>query len=317
MINNKIAILGGTGFIGSNLTQYLIGKNYCPLIIGRNIDSSKYVSGTVQLDEIDITFSGKILNSIKDYDTIIWLVDNLVPGTSMDSLGDSFIFNTNPVIRLLEGLEKRKTQSKFIFMSSGGSIYGDIGEKKAIVESQPKTPKSSYGLSKLVTEKYINYLTKKSQKIHTTILRPSNVYGSGQNFKKAQGIIGYGYNAIINNKTLDLYGGGNVVRDFIHVDDLIEAIWLVLNEPLVPNTINTYNVGANEGHTIIEVLDLMEKISKNKINKNILAARNVDCNYNTLDCSKIRAELNWYPKIQLETGLRELWHKMNNKNINQ
>jgi UDP-glucose 4-epimerase len=316
VINNKIAILGGTGFIGSNLTQYLIEKNYCPLIIGRNIDSSKYVSGTIQLDEIDIAFSEKILKSIKDYDTIIWLVDNLVPGTSMDSLGDSFIFNTNPVIRLLEGLEKRETKTKFIFMSSGGSIYGDINGKSTIVESQLKTPKSSYGLSKLVTEQYINYLTKKSQKIHTTILRPSNVYGSGQNFKKAQGIIGYGYNAIINNKTLDLYGRGNVVRDFVHVNDLIDAIWLVLNEPLSPNTVNTYNVGANEGHTIHEVLELMEKISGKIIQKNILPERAVDCNYNILDCSKIRTELNWYPKIQLETGLEELWKKMNKKNTN-
>ena len=312
MKKNKIAIIGGTGFIGSNLANYLVNKNYFPLVIGRNTNNICKILDNLFFESIDISDTEILLEKVQGYNVIIWLIDNLVPNSSPISSIEGVIKNSLPVVNFLEGINKTNNKTHFIYFSSGGVVYGEPERKLPIREDNSLNPISVYGLSKSITEQHIKYIVSKSLNISATIIRPSNVYGVGQNFQKSQGIIGFGYNAIINGYTLDLFGGGNVIRDFLHVDDLAEALWLILNSNINLSKFEIFNVGSNHGHSIFEVLTMMESISGKKLNINFLPTRSIDCEYNILNCSKIEKQIGWKSKIHLLDGLKSIWsHKIN------
>lgn len=306
-MNKSIALIGGGGFIGTNLANFFVTKDYNVLVIGRSvIEDRKFASQKIEKIIIDVNITSKLVNAIAEYENIVWLVNDLVPGASMDSLVDDFTFNVSPLINFLESISTLKKLKRFVFISSGGTIYGDSPNKVNLNEDSPKTPISAYGLSKIISENYIEYITKRSS-IESIILRPSNVYGNHQNLKKPQGIVGYAFNALINNKTIDLYDGGKVTRDFIHVLDLAEAIKCCVENKHVKSKIETYNVGSQEGYTIREVLDLINNISEKRLETIEKPARSFDCDYNVLNISRIKSELGWEPKIKIENGLSQVW----------
>lgn len=312
-MNKNVAIIGGSGFIGCNLASFFVDKGYDVLVVSRTIDNSKFKNNKIRKVELDVNFTSKLVESIYEFDNVIWLVNNIVPSTNMDSLADDFTFNVNPLIRFLEANINSTKMKRFVFLSSGGTIYGDSNDKVSWLEENPKIPISAYGLSKIISEEYIQFLTKKSS-FESFILRPSNVYGVHQNLKKPQGIIGFAFNAILNNTSIDLYDNGSVTRDFIYVTDLSEAICSCIEKKHKEASVNIYNVGSNIGYKITDILSMINKVSSNQINTNPKPERNFDCNYNVLNNKKINHDLNWYPKVGIEQGLRYVWEWITSKN---
>jgi UDP-glucose 4-epimerase len=306
-MNKNIAIIGGSGFIGCNFSNFFAKKGYRVLVIGRNIEYSKYEEGKIDFLEVDVNFSSSVLGAIQEYSNIVWLVNNLVPSTKMDSLIEDFTFNVNPLIKILEGINLNIKAKKFIFLSSGGTIYGDSPNFIALTEDNTKNPISAYGLSKTISENYISYLTHKSKNIQSYILRPSNVYGIYQNLKKPQGIVGYAFNSILQKTPLELFNNGVVIRDFLYVDDLSRALEKCLVTEIKWKRVNIYNVGSQKGYSIKEVISIIEKLSNRKIDIVHKPAREFDCHFNVLDISKIKNELKWEPKVGLEEGLLNVW----------
>lgn len=307
MKKNTIGIVGGNGFIGRNLVNYFVNLNYDVYNVSRNINKSKFQHPNIFCIEVNAEDTVLLYDSLKECDTIIWLISNLIPGSINQSLIDDFDININILIRYLEKAKYSKHLKRFIFLSSGGTIYGDILNNEPIGEDGATKPISSYGLSKLVTEKYIEFLTLSSQ-FQSFILRPSNVYGKFQNFVKPQGIIGYAFKAIINDTPINLYNGGLVTRDFIHVKDLSDAIYCCMKTTIKPSKTSIYNVGTQCGITINEILEKISIITKKQIIILPKSSRIFDCNYNVLQINKIKRDLNWEPKIKLEDGLNLVWN---------
>lgn len=313
MMNKSIALVGGGGFIGTNLANFFIQEDYNVLIIGRSLsektknDNSK----TVRIS-IDVNKTSKVMEVLEGYENVVWLVNDLVPGASMDSLVDDFTFNVSPLVNFLEAANNLNDLKRFVFISSGGTIYGDSPDYILLKEESHKNPISPYGLSKIISENYINFITKRSS-FESIILRPSNVYGNHQNLKKPQGIVGYAFNALLNNRVIDLYNEGKVVRDFIHVLDLAEAVKCCIESKHKIATVETYNVGSQEGYSIRAVLDLINEISGENINTISKPARSFDCDFNVLDISKINSKLKWKPKIKIKEGLEQVWIWVNSE----
>lgn len=306
-MNKSIALIGGGGFIGINLANYFISKDYNVLIINRSeIENKKLISNKIEKKLLDVNKTSKLIDVLTGYENIIWLVNDLVPNTSLDSLVDDFTFNVNPLIKFLETTPKLIFMKRFIFISSGGTIYGDSPEKIYIKEDYSKKPLSAYGLSKIVSEHYIRFITTKSS-FESIILRPSNVYGKFQSLKKTQGIVGYAFDALVNNKPIDLYNDGKAIRDFIHVYDFAEAINCCIETKFEGSRVETYNVGSQIGYSISEVIDLINHISGGRIETLSKPARAVDVNFNVLDIEKIKSQLGWKPKITIEEGLNQVW----------
>jgi UDP-glucose 4-epimerase len=309
-MNKSIALIGGGGFIGTNLANFFIENDYNVLVIGRSIiENTPNATDRIERRLIDVNKTSKLIEVLVAYENVVWLVNDLVPSASMDSLVDDFTFNVSPLINFLESVNRLENLKRFVFISSGGTIYGDSPNKLFLKEDDMKNPISAYGLSKIIAENYINFITKRSS-FESVILRPSNVYGNHQNLKKPQGIVGYAFNALINNKTIDLYDDGKIIRDFIYVLDLAEAIKCCIeNKHQFARTV-TYNVGSQEGYTIKEVLNLINEISDGNIQTISKPSRAFDCEFNVLNISKINSELGWAPKVKIKDGLEKVWQRV-------
>jgi Nucleoside-diphosphate-sugar epimerases len=306
-MNKSIALIGGGGFIGTNLANFFITKDYNVLIICRNIiDNRKLISGKIKIELLDVNNVHRLVKALAEYENVVWLVNDIVPSASMDSLVDDFTFNVNPLIRFLESSNKLYKLKRFVFISSGGTIYGDSPNKIDLKENYPKKPISAYGLSKIISENYIEFITQRST-FESIILRPSNVYGNFQNLKKPQGIVGYALNALVHKKNLDLYNDGKVIRDFIHVLDLAEAVKCCLESRYEESKVEVYNVGSQIGYSIREIINLINTISNDNIKTISRPPRPIDCNYNVLDISKFKNKFGWEPKIEIENGLYQVW----------
>jgi UDP-glucose 4-epimerase len=308
-MKKHIGIIGGTGFIGQNLATFFNSLNYKVTVVGRSV--AKFHFDGLNAVQIDVNDTDILINSVSNCETIIWLVSSLVPSVSNASLIDDFNNNISPLVRFMEKSSENPQFKKFIFLSSGGTIYGDSLDNKPLDEDSSKKPISSYGLSKIVTENYIKFLTSNAH-FESFILRPSNVYGQFQNLIKPQGIIGYAFKSIKNNTPIDLYDNGRVTRDFIHVFDLANDVQACIESEHQEAHTTVYNVASQQGYTIKEILEKINTITGKEILTIPKASRNFDCNYNVLKIEKIKKDLNWQPQIQINEGLMMVWEWIKN-----
>ena len=313
-MKKSIALIGGSGFIGTNLTIFFLENGYSVISIDKN-PNSNYTFSSDHYEErlLDVNKTSLLIDYTKDTENVIWLVSDLIPATSMDSLVDDFIFNINPLIKFLEHAKTLRKLRKFIFISSGGAIYGNSFNNNKFKEDYPKNPVSAYGLSKLIAESYIHFLSK-DDLFNRIVLRPSNVYGKFQNLVRPQGIVGVAFKSIQDKKPIELYSRGQIVRDFIHVVDLAKAIKSCIESKIEMSNFEIFNVGSGVGISISEILDLVNFISKSQIETIIKPARSVDSNYSVLDTTLIKAALNWQPTITLNDGLADVWDWMQKLN---
>jgi UDP-glucose 4-epimerase len=307
----NIAIIGGTGFIGRNLTEYFINSGYSINVIGRSIDKipnhknlSKY--------KVDINDTINLLKSVENCEIIIWLVTSSIPSSSIFNFSDEFNNNINPIIKVLDSDKISVRFKKFIFISSGGTIYGEALDRTPITEDTLKSPISNYGLSKALSEDYIKFITKQND-FQSYILRPSNVYGEYQNMEKPQGIIGFALKSILNNTSIDLYGNGEVTRDFVYVKDVVKAFEKCILDDYKKAETKIYNVGSGYGLTIKQIIEKVSEIAGEKVITVSKPFREFDCKYNILNIDKIQDELNWFPETSIEQGLYNVWKWLKEK----
>jgi UDP-glucose 4-epimerase len=305
-MSSTIAIIGGNGFIGKNFSQYFSEKGYKVMVIDYNLATISNTDLNISFHEIEVRHTQELVTAIKNCDHVIWLVHASIPSTKDDSLADDFGINVFPIIKFLEKAKENPLLKKFIYLSSGGTVYGNSDKHVPIKENHAQTPISGYGLSKVIAEKYIEYLTKACN-FESVILRPSNVFGENQNLVRPQGIIGYAFKAIKENHSLDLYNEGLVVRDFIYVRDVAIAVEKIILGKHEKGKVTCYNLGSNKGYSIKQILEKIEDITGKKLSLNHKSSRDFDCDYNVLDTSKISEELGWKIETELQQGLEKVW----------
>jgi len=303
MSNGTCLLIGGNGFIGKNLTQILLNDNREVIIY----DNSKPINDSPKVTYVEGNIENTLLllSSASSADDIVWLVHTSVPATSMYNVESDLSSNIPPLIRFLQLLPNTKIK-KFIYLSSGGTVYGDRDVKIPIDEGSVKDPISSYGLTKLIAEEYLTFILKRTS-ISTFILRPSNVYGRYQNLTKPQGIVGHTFKSIIQKQSIDIYGDGSIIRDYIHVKDLAQAIILCLkslnNNPF-PKILN---IGSGQETSISDIINLICEITSLPVSINRMPERLFDCKFNVLSIEKAKQEIGWSPKTELQSGLQDVW----------
>lgn len=311
MEKKKILILGADGFLGSNLTESLSKErkyqirafDLFPDGLSRNLDHLR--------DEIEI-FHGNFLNkydlrkALKDIDYVFHFISLTTPGSSMEDPLVDIDTNVRGTIRLLDECVKAKIK-KIIFPSSGGAIYGNQ-EKDYLKEEDPLNPISPYAISKLTIEKYLEYY-RIHKRLDHLIIRLSNPYGPKQNIVGSQGIIPIFLNLIKEGKSITIFGDGENVRDYIYIDDAIENIKKLAFKKKIEYRV--YNIGSGKGATINKILEIIRKISGRKVKINKLPARDSDVRSVVLNTNRIKKEISFNPKTNLEEGIRKTWEWVN------
>ncbi|HEY5587485.1 MAG TPA: NAD-dependent epimerase/dehydratase family protein [Candidatus Paceibacterota bacterium] len=305
----KCLVIGGNGFIGKNIVLELLKNQYSVVvfdIVTNNIKEAVIEYDNIHFIEGDINNTTYLTEQIKYIDCVVWLIHTTVPATSMYDVEFDLLSNIPPLLRFIQYLLHGSTVKKFIYLSSGGTVYGNPAQNNPIDESFNKNPISSYGLTKLIAEEYLTFLTKNS-KIDSFILRPSNVYGRYQNLKKPQGLIGHVFKSIIVNEPITIFGDGTIVRDYVHVTDLSKAIISCIeykdniNYPLV------LNIASGQPTSINDIIQNATSITGKQVKIVANEAREFDCKYNVLSIEKAFKTINWSPEIDIKTGMQDEW----------
>jgi UDP-glucose 4-epimerase len=191
---------------------------------------------------------------------------------------------------------------KVVFASSGGTVYG-VPETVPISEDHPTNPISSYGIVKLAVEKYLG-LFHHLYGLDYTVLRISNPYGPYQDPKGQQGAISVFLHRIYEGRPISTWGDGAVVRDYLYVSDLMDALVRVTE---VESRERVLNIGSGRGTSLNELVQLMAEVVGEQPAVEYLPARALDVPVSVLDIGRARAELGWSPKTELVEGIARTW----------
>jgi UDP-glucose 4-epimerase len=299
----KYLILGGAGFIGGNLARTLVNRGYKPRIFSRSSSSLNKINDILDSTEVvygDFMDDVAIRKAIQGVDIVFHLISTTFPNTTRESSVYDISSNLIPTIRLIE-LCLSNNVKKVVYASSGGTIYGEP-KKTPITESHPLNPTSLYGQSKLTIENYLNFYAR-STNLDVNVLRISNPFGAGQKLLGVQGIISVAMGCVCYERSIKIYGQGEAIRDYIYIDDVINALILASEK----SGSSVVNISSSSGHSIIEVIEAIEEITQKNIEKEFIPPRDGDVKVNIL-CNKLAAKIyNWQPKIEFKEGLSLTW----------
>lgn len=296
----KCLILGGGGFLGSHLGEALLAKGHSVRIFDRpNLYRfrSFLPSEAIEWFEGDFNNREQVTAAVSGCDVIYHLVSTTLPRSSNENPAYDVETNICGSIHLLEAAQKQKIR-KFIFISSGGTIYG-IPHALPIKESHPTEPICSYGISKLAIEKYIS-LFHTLHGMEYCILRLANPFGERQRIASAQGAVVVFLAKALCGEEISIWGDGSVVRDYFHVSDAVAAMIKALT---YEGSQRIFNIGSGIGHSLNDILSTIEVLLDVPVNKKYLSGRAFDVPESVLDISKAIECLDWRPELSLIEGV--------------
>jgi UDP-glucose 4-epimerase len=299
----RILILGGNGFIGRNLAVSLVNQGFDIVSADRSMSPN-----TIGIEQrignlADTSFVHSLFDNLP-YDWVIHLASSLIPSSGYDDFIRERELNITGGFELIRTMLKSGSR-KLLFFSSGGVIYGNNG-LHINNEEAPLSPMNYYAFSKLAMEQFIQ-LEARLSGLEYIIVRPSNPYGSGQNLFGRQGLIAVALGKILSGEQLQVWGDGSIVRDYLHISDLVSSINKLVNVKAVNEIIN---IGSGIGLSVNDVLRTIQQVTGNKLDVQYLPGRQVDVPVNILDIYKIQSITNWKPQIELEEGISSLWNEM-------
>ncbi len=305
----KYLILGGAGFIGSNLARSLIARGESPRIVNRPSFSISNIEDILDQSEVlygDMMDDVLLRRATKDIDVVFHLISTTFPSMTIESSVYDVLSNLLPTIRLVESCLANGVK-KIVYASSGGTIYGEP-QTTLITEDHPLTPKSAYGQSKLTIENYLNFYAR-STALEINVLRISNPFGPGQKLLGVQGIVAVAMGCAYYDRALKIYGEGQSVRDYLYIDNVVEAITLAADQP----GSSIVNISSGAGHSVMEVIQAVEAVSGKTIRKEFIPDRPGDVKVNILSNQRAHEIYGWTPKIELQEGLLRTWQYIEQK----
>jgi UDP-glucose 4-epimerase len=298
----RCIIYGGGGFIGSHIAEQLLADDIRVAVFDRpsSLCNVEHIINDIEFIEGDFSNRIDVRESLNGQDYAIHLVSTTIPATSNQSPCYDVESNLIPTLHLLDECLKQKTQ-KIIFISSGGTVYGNP-VNLPIREDHPTNPTCSYGIVKLAIEKYFNLY--RQQGLRSVVLRLANPFGERQNPNVSQGLIASLLNQIRHQRPLTIWGDGETVRDYFYVKDGAKAVAEALH---YRGDHSTFNIASGEGISINRILEKFRTMLNLTFAVNYLPARSFDVTQNVLDISLARTELNWSPETGFERGLIKTW----------
>lgn len=282
---SKVLFIGGGGFIGSNLVRHLDSSKYeIHVLEPENANVSRLDGIEIVIHKCSIDDTKKIKEFVNAYgiDTIVHLVSTLIPGSTYEDYKNEYKNVIFPSIELMEICAD--LDIKFIYFSSGGTVYGNGKSVQPFVETDGMAPVSYYGWSKQMMENSILFMHR-TRGLKYLILRPSNPYGHGQNLQGKQGLVAVAIGKILKGEQVEVWGDGSAVRDYIYIDDLAKVFVALLELDVCNDTIN---IGSGRGYSVNDVLAFLKIISKQDFKISYENARPVDVSNVVLDIAKMR-----------------------------
>lgn len=292
----NVLIIGGNGFIGSNLSRSLADRGW--KVTSFDIAEPLMPDSRVEYIKGDFFDDNVLSDVIKGKDIIYHALSTVNPGNSnqkyMMGYGRDFI----QTVRLFDML--KETDTKLLFLSSGGTVYG-VQEKQPINEDAPTRPINHYGNVKLCIENALRVFDIQA-KSKMMIARISNPYGPGQDHNKGVGFIDAVIRKTLAGEPVEVWGDGEIVRDYIYIDDVCT---LLGNLAEYEGDETIFNISSSVGTSQNRILEIVKSID-GSVRYEYKPARSVDVRKIILDNSKIMG-VSPVKLVGIEEGIRSVY----------
>ena len=308
-----VLITGGCGFIGTNLVRHLSTKGYKLRVLDNlSVDNKENLSvvgsglPAAELIVGDIRDAGTVRRAVEGMDAVIHLAAHTSVVESLERPQESWDINVTGTLNLLEACRLNGV-TRFIFASSN-AVLGE--QPPPVDETKIPKPLSPYGASKLAGEALCSAYCY-SFSLKTTSLRFSNCYGPYSEHKTS--VITKFINRARQHQPLIIYGDGEQTRDFVHVDDICQAICLCLG---VIDSIagEIFQIASGTETTINELASMIKEIAGNDISVCFEPRREGEIERNYSDITKANRMLGFKPEVRLRDGMHDLWERYTGAN---
>lgn len=291
-------VLGGGGFIGTNLCRRLAGSGASVRAFSRHFAFPDAMRG-VDLRPGDFGDADALATAIEGFDVVYHLVHATPPQPANADMTGDIANNVLPSLALFDLCRKLHVK-RIVFLSSGGTIYGRAATVPT-PETAPTEPIAAYGISKLMIEKYLA-LHEHLYRTDYRILRVTNPFGPFQSTIKNQGIVAMLIARGLAGESIEIWGDGSAVRDFVYIDDVVDALELASRDR---SKFRIFNVGRGEGHTLREIVSRVQKLLGQELNLIWKDARAIDVPVSVVSNHRAGKVLGWLPKTALDEGLEK------------
>ena len=301
MKNSKVLVTGGAGFIGSNLVRHLIEEGNSVTVL------DNFMSGypgnldpfpSVRIIEGDVRDRTAVELAMQGAEVVFHLAASVGNKRSIDQPIMDAEINVMGTLQVLEAARKEGVRK--IVASSSAGIFGEL-KTMPIKEDHPIEPDSPYGCTKLCEEKLcLSYA--KLYDIEAVCLRYFNVYGPNQRFDAYGNVIPIFVFRMLRDEALIIYGDGEQTRDFVHVDDVVQAN---INAADSVGVSGAFNIASGTCVTINRLVAMITKDNSNKIKIEHGPERPGDVRHSLADISLALKRINYSPSVNLESGVKE------------
>lgn len=300
----NVLILGAAGFIGQHLATKL-----CENVVVVGYDR-------VLLDARCQSIQGNFADEknfegiLRDYhiDTVYHLISTTLPKEDTSDIAQEVETNVVPTLRLLEAMRKVGT-SRMIFVSSGGTVYGEWCGTPHTTNEKRK-PICGYGMQKMVIEDYLDFYNR-HYGMDCRVVRLSNPYGVPPQRPRGQGVIPIFMSKLMTGEPITMFG--DTLRDYIHIDDAVEAMvrygWYTGDKTVL-------NIGTGIPVRISEIVSMIEEETDMKfVSISHEDIRRCDVQESVLDVTETMQELKWKPVISLQRGIQRTWQELTERKL--
>jgi UDP-glucose 4-epimerase len=297
----RILVTGGAGFIGSHVVDRFVALGHEVAILDNlSTGQREFVNPKARFYEIDLTDGGAVERCVAECKPVV--VDHHAAQIDVRHSVDDPVFDaTTNILGALELLQacRRHAVRKFIYASTGGALYGE-GRQLPASEDHPINPESPYGASKHALEHYL-YLWKLLHGLDYTVLRYPNVFGPRQNPHGEAGVNAIFIGLMLHGTQPRIFGTGEALRDYLYVDDVVEANVLALER----GDGEMVNLGTGIGTSVNQVFRELKSILGFAAEPIYEAARAGEVQKIYLDAARAKQALGWAPRTAFRAGLEK------------
>jgi len=308
----RCLIFGGGGFIGSHLAEALLSAGYLVRVFERPRSKTQlHPDVLAKLEWIEGDFSNpvEVDEALRGCEIVFHLISTTLPKSSNENPVYDVESNLVSTLKMLE-LACKWGVRKVIFTSSGGTVYG-APKQVPIAEEHATNPMSSYGICKLAIEKYLA-LFHELHGLDFTVLRLSNPYGERQRVDASQGAVAVFLHKAMTHQPIEIWGDGTVIRDYLYIGDLIRAMLKSID---YSGQVKLFNIGSSAGKSLNNILDVIERVVSQPVQRIYQPSRVFDVPANVLDIRIADEYLDWRPEVSFESGIERFYAYLADKTI--
>ena len=294
-----ILLIGGSGFLGLALAKALARAGRDVHVISRNTQPGN--RNGISFHQGSQENSTVVPPLLEICNTVVHLASTTTPGSSARKPVLDAEENLLPAVRLAE-LMSALPPARLVFVSSGGAVYGNPSQLP-VDESLAPHPLSYHAAGKVALESLFTAFSHAND-IHFAALRPSNIYGPGQQLRTGFGLIRTLLNKAMTGTPVEIWGDGKAVRDYLFIADAVNACMQLIENA---QATGAFNAGSGTGTSIVDLITLVRQVTGHALEVTQRPARSTDVRAIVLDSTRLQNVTGWHTNTDLEQGIRTTW----------